>query len=282
MIIKIYGERNTGTNYLASLIERNISFIELRENACAISPVDSSIALSKMGKLGWKHRLVSAQHLQKNDIRRESILIITLTKNPYSWLLSLHRRPYAPIHKRKSIVSFDDRGVPHPYAGCNIKLIKLIKKCGRLGWIFLSKFSQWCEYEKLAFSDFIRTKWHIQFNEGCDKCFKNPVQLWNLKNNAYLELAKHYNVLSFTYESLLAFPENTIRKIFDHLGVTLERFENISSAAKKEDDASKNYSFYRNYYLGECWKKQLSKKDIQYISSQLDPAVMRSFGYKFL
>ncbi len=282
MIIKIYGERNTGTNYLESLIERNINFTKPKEGACIASSADSFVALSKMRRLGWKHRLVSARHLQEEGIQRESIFVITLTKNPYSWLLSLHKRPYAPIHKRKNIVSFDNNGVPYPYTGCNVKIVKLIRKCGRWGWIFLSKFSQWCEYEKLTFSDFIRAKWHVQFNEGYGKYFKNPVELWNVKNNAYLELSAHYHVLSLTYEDLLDSPENAVRKIFNNIGMVLEKFENVFDAAKKQDQSFKDHSFYRNYYLNECWKTQLSQKDIRWISSQLDPRVMRSYGYRFL
>lgn len=51
--------------------------------------------------LGWKHACISsAEELRHDDILKRDIYFISLTKNPYSWLLSLHRKPYSHQHKR--------------------------------------------------------------------------------------------------------------------------------------------------------------------------------------
>ena len=255
------------------ICEKNGSAVTI---ASACPPVD----LQHLGELGWKHHLASAQFLHKKNIGREAILILTLTKNPYSWLLSLHNRPYAPINLRAGVRVVGKNGQSRRLwmQEC---LTRLATCFGRRMRLFLSHYPRWCMYKKLEFSDFIRTKWFTEFHEGRDEGFKNAIELWNIKNQAYLELAKHYDVMLLTYEELLASPEMILQKIAHRLGCPLKPFENIQSAAKKEDK-TKNYQYYREYYLQEHWRKKLSQQDIQWISSQLDPAVMAAFGYSFL
>jgi len=286
MLIKIYGERNTGTNYLEQLLRKHLPFLSAQGQDNPVM-ASSSIFFEKaqdLKQLGWKHRLIEKNFLQPLILEKHNALIVTITKNPYSWLLSLHKRPYAPIHLRTRVISFDENGVPRPHTDRNIKIIRNIKKLGHFGRVFLSRFPQWSEYEEISFGNFIRAKWFTQFNEGCGAGFKNPIELWNIKNKAYLELAKDYNVISLTYEELLASPKGALQKIAEILGCSLESFENIYSAAKKEDQGNgeKNYQSYQEYYLQEQWRKKLNSLDIRWISSQLDKEVMRTFGYQLL
>ncbi|MCB0166338.1 MAG: hypothetical protein KDI79_19060 [Anaerolineae bacterium] len=52
--------------------------------------------------LGWKHSLVKpVDQLRQYTICSDSLLFLTLTKNPYSWLLSLYRRPYHHLWREK-------------------------------------------------------------------------------------------------------------------------------------------------------------------------------------
>lgn len=286
MLIKIYGERNTGTNYLEKLLWNHLPDLELQKNE-KFSIMPSSILLSHeedLKQLGWKHRLLDANFLELLNIEKNNLLILTLTKNPYSWLLSLHKRPYAPIHLRNRVISFDEQGNPYPHTDRNIKFIRKLRKYGRWGRLFLSRYPQWSEYEEITFHDFIRARWFTQFNEGCDNGFKHPVELWNVKNKAYLELAKHYNALTLTYEELLADPKNTLQKIANQLNCSLESFNNIETAAKHEDieNKDKNHQFYRDYYLNERWRNQLTQNDYTWISPRLDPEVINAFGYELL
>ena len=86
--LKIYGEQNSGTIYLYWLIKRNLD-VELDE-----SPV-----------LGWKHRLAPSED-EIPEENKESTLFVCLVKNPYSWLLSMHKRPYH--HESLKKLSFSD------------------------------------------------------------------------------------------------------------------------------------------------------------------------------
>ncbi len=72
--IQIYGERNSGTNYLHFLLEHNIKNI-------------------KVGyKYGWKHGFAKVDQM-KDQVNAED-LIICLFKDPYSWLVSMHGKPH--------------------------------------------------------------------------------------------------------------------------------------------------------------------------------------------
>lgn len=73
--IKIYAERNTGTAYLEWLLQKNLK-VEL---------LDGII-------LGWKRRIAPQENELIDAIKKE-VLFICLIKNPYSWLLSMHRNP---------------------------------------------------------------------------------------------------------------------------------------------------------------------------------------------
>jgi len=281
VLVKIYGERNTGTHYLMQLLLNHVDVLEKNGSLVTVATEQPITKLRRPGELGWKHRLASKEFLQKKGVNRDEVLIVALVKNPYSWLLSLHRRSYTPIHLRAEMRRKRADGTSKRQPFLDRCFIKLMACFGRRARIYLSQSSRWCIYEYLKFSDFIRAKWFAEFHEGKDEGFVNAIELWNEKNKAYVELAKHYNVLLLTYEELLASPEATLRKITDRLGCQFQEFKNIYAAAKTEDKG-KSHDYYCDYYLNERWKKKLSLEDIRWISSQLDPKVMEVFEYKLL
>jgi hypothetical protein len=106
--IKIYGERHTSSNYLSRLIELNLEVEELPGTAPKRLRTikrflgarqwlrDRHFARTFDENLGWKHMLVaSAQVIASTEVMaRDGVAILTLTKNPYSWLQSMYRSPY--------------------------------------------------------------------------------------------------------------------------------------------------------------------------------------------
>ena len=96
--VKIFGERNTGTNYLTKLIENNFE-VEILRGAISKGSVftfrewtkDLFFKFSRSSNLGWKHSIIDLNLVLNH---KEKPIIITLTKNPYSFLLSLYNRPY--------------------------------------------------------------------------------------------------------------------------------------------------------------------------------------------
>lgn len=173
--VKIYGERNTGTNYLSRLIAINLHIRQLR----GIVPNSGFWRTSEFTKnlyfslhsnntLGWKHQLVSPQRIVSGN-HTTNIGFVTLTKNPYSFLLSLYKRPYH--YKGARPGSFYD---------------------------FLS--SKWYLQKR---------------DNCKKPYYNNPIELWNFKNRSYMDLKIKMDLqtINLTYEGLLADPEIVIENI---------------------------------------------------------------------
>ena len=97
-----YGERNSGTRYLRALIQKNFN-VELviaktpkeysnRIRECE-AEIDSYFYTNFNSSLGWKHQLAPSVD-QLKGIELPDIFFLTISKNPYSWLLSMYKRPY--------------------------------------------------------------------------------------------------------------------------------------------------------------------------------------------
>jgi hypothetical protein len=85
--LKVYGERNSGTIYLEWLLRKNFE-IEILETP----------------ETGWKHRIAPSQ--EEIAVLEKDIHFVCLVKNPYSWLISMHKRPY--MHEELKKLSFSD------------------------------------------------------------------------------------------------------------------------------------------------------------------------------
>lgn len=118
MNIKVYGERNSGTRALDQVLRRNSNSRVLPGTAVELdadylsridqaarkipgcstleklilreSVIDKVFEDGERESLGWKHSSPPLSLLM--DVR--NICIIFLVKNPYSWLLSLAKKPY--------------------------------------------------------------------------------------------------------------------------------------------------------------------------------------------
>lgn len=247
-IIKVYGERNTGTNYLHDLIAENLQ-IELLPGIMPSSFVfrqkfllrqefiiDLYDRLTYHKTLGWKHALVAdkEQILKSKVYNDKKIFFVTITKNPYSWLLSLYMRPY------------------------HLKVNK-----------------------DMSFREFIQMPWESVSRERSKKIFENPIQLWNEKNRAYMELGKNFDTVNVTYEDLLYSPEAIVEKIKDRFSLNnkSDGFKNIMDSTKSE---STKFEDYRDYYLQEAWKEKLADDDIGFINQFLNKEILEYFKYEMI
>jgi hypothetical protein len=184
--------------------------------------------------LGWKHTRVKPEsELRRYDILQNGICFVTVTKNPYSWLLSMHRRPY------------------HRYYG-----------------------------EKPDFHTFLRSPWKTVGRDNYESVLRDPVELWNIKNKSYLRL-KSLETANITSESVLADPKALIDRLSDSFSIPKSDnyFSNLDESTKEK---SKNFDYYRDYYLNERWKDELSDESISIINSRLDRNLVDYFGYELL
>lgn len=74
--VKIYGARNSGTIFLEWLVNKNLD----------VKTLDTY-------DLGWKHRVAPVEE-ELTKKMKDDVVFLCLVKNPYSWLLSMHKRPY--------------------------------------------------------------------------------------------------------------------------------------------------------------------------------------------
>lgn len=244
--VKLYGERNTGTNYLEKLIRRNLDL----ELLSGVEPGwvmflhrcyrrhelirDLYFNLFFRSHLAWKHSFADPDRLEQVGCRKREVLFVTTTKNPYSWLLSLHRKPYL-------------QHMP----------------------------------ENPDFLAFLRRPWHAVGRDGDLRLYRSPVDLWNRKNASYARLAEALPTVQVRYEDLVCDPAEVVASIRRVSGCTDpgDTFENVTTSTK---DNRKDYDFYRDYYLNDRWRDSLSMESIEEINSRLDPSVAGHYGYEFL
>lgn len=241
--IKIFGERNTGTRYLQTLIERNLDV------RCLTGVVpewvkrigghrgrDVFFRVTYPRNLGQKHSLVAPpEELKRLPGFSNELVILTLTKNPYSWLLSLHKRPYNRSMKIES------------------------------------------------FEEFLTTPWPDSHErERLDRPHANAVEIWNRKNAAYLRLADQVRCRNLRYEDLVLDPEATLTSIADRFDIPVRGpFRPLDESTKNEGGA-KDFAWYRDHYGHERWREQLAPSAVKLINERLDPALVTAFGYELI
>jgi len=246
-LLKLYGERNTGTNYLEELIRLNLHAETLRN----IEPrlieilqmplpgknflVDLYFSLTNKNNLGWKHMLtLPAASYFPRTIDARPIHIITITKNPYSWLLSLYKRPH---HYRGRLPS--------------------------------------------TFEEFLVTPWRTVERENSPRYFSSPVELWNQKNAAYLGLSQYFQVRNVRYEDFLVDYQAVLMSLMEafSIGRINQSFLNVEQSTKNDP---MRFDDYKRYYLGELWKNDLSTESIRLINDRLDRDIVKKYNYEII
>jgi len=246
---KLYAERNTGSRYLARLVEHNL--------ACRLLPGTVPSRVRRLqalvpGKnrvrdlyfertyaenLGWKHSQADIERMLALGPALDGIHFLLLFKNPYSWLLSMTKRPY---HRQGS---------------------------GPL--------------EAQDLESFLTAPWTTVGRENGPPVYRDVVDLWNRKNRSYLAVAERFPATPLNYERLLADPAaamDTIRRD-SNCEWRSASFENLSESTKER---GKDSAFYRDYYLNERWKEYLTPVQIELTNQRLDHGLVERLGYRIL
>lgn len=244
--LKIYGERNTNTNYMSELIRLNLNVTEV---SGVVPPVilkaqkilpgkellrDAYFRLNYRKNLGWKHACVKCPgEFMRYEIVKSISGFLTITKNPYSWLLSLYRRPYHQYYK-----------------------------------------------DSPSFEAFLLRKWKTVGRDNIKGCVENPIMLWNIKNRSYLQLDRE-RTINTTTEKVFEAPEEIIQKISRDFNIE-RKSENFLDYGRSTKDKSKDGDYYRKYYLSEKWREGLSDEAVAIINETIDKKLMRHFDYSLL
>ena len=241
--LKIYGERNTGTNYLDQLIGMNYGIQSLPGNPPEqLWPFNATFRGSDLFReawhhatfyknLGWKHTRIAFPKFANAFSRFDHLHIICLFKNPYSWILSLHKRPY--------------------------------HLSGHVG---------------LRLEDFLSLPCRARLREHTRGKVKNVVELWNIKARSYLECQQKWNAKFVFYETILSDWLQVLKDIETHFQWEQpSSYMNIERGTKGEN---KSFDDYNRYYLNEEWRNSLTKEAITIINNDLDFDLVRKLGYK--
>jgi len=256
--VKIYGERNSGTNFASELIEANLD-VGLRPGTVPARrkyfywPLRRLLG-RKLGtkfversidryhrrhfaeNLGWKHAQIPTFDGPDNPFP-STTLYVTVTKNPYAWLLSLYRRPYGlqdlPI----------DPGT-------------------------------------LTFREFLQVPWRTFGRELGPAFYPNAIAMWNEKTKSYRKLSGYGPVVHGRYEAILADPAAFVEAVARRCGRKLPAKIRLIEHSTKKDGW--NLNDYREYYLQELWRNKLTPDELALINRTLDPEVVVAAGYKMI
>lgn len=254
--VKVFGERNTGTNFLNQLLRLNTSLKVLghggnqscvvkTESICKASNVVSPLAKkfifermidaerSKefMENYGWKHAAVSWPKLKASE-KYDETLFVCIIRNPWRFLTALHRRPYSLL--------------PPPSGD---------------------------------FSSFLRSPLVANVRDGLDDAFLiDPVELWNQKVNSYhlLKRQSSQNVLVVYYEEIVEDIEVFMNMLGELCGL---EFGSLVIPMKSTKGETKNFSDYRLEVQNYNPLDAMSKADADYICTRVDKNLIDQSPY---
>jgi hypothetical protein len=253
--IKVFGERNTGTNFVEKVIRPNLAcelcagnlsktrrwyyyaVYRLLPYETARRIVEASRDLEYKKKfqieLGWKHaKLPNLPDGTQGYPTGTGF--IAVVKNPYSWLLSMHARPYQKAIKTQT-----------------------------------------------SFSAFLREPWPTVGREHAERLsYDNPIQMWNDKVASYYTLHKYGPSIIVRYEDVLESVEAFVARI--STAFSLKPHETLIIPSKSTKPDGRTTEDICNYYRSELWRAKLRDDDVEYINTHLDKELAISLGYQIL
>ncbi|MEL6957328.1 MAG: hypothetical protein AAGL89_00085 [Pseudomonadota bacterium] len=256
-MLKIYGERNTGTNYLTALMESNFEALILSgrvddrywpvrvtrrlrrywpqvAHKLHESARDRYFSRTFHHNLGWKHMNPDPQRI--GDEALKSVRFVMVVKNPYAWLCSLFKRPY--------------------HVGA----------------------------KDVQFSDFLNRRLDVmERRENIGPNQLTPVEVWNAKIRGYRELvvaADHAMIVS--YEDFLRDEQRMLSTVAQTLQIPQKSIYVPIGGGIKRDDADLTTNYYADFYLNERWRDNLTAAHIEQINALLDDELVKSVGYEMI
>ena len=259
--LKVFGERNSGTQFTTQLIRKNYHCevvpgtlheatkgyrdeIEERVDKSISDPasrlwavqalMDDYFAGNLWLTLGWKHAAPDVQTIAAlPDL--DNHIFVTITKNPYAWVLSMYRRPYE-------------------YLGLT---------------------------QKKTLDEFIAEPWLTVRRENAPAIIQSPVELWSIKASAYQQLTGICDVLHVRYEDVISEPGEFLNRLSRKLVKRNPEF-NLDIQGTKAGNEHRGLEYYQDYYLNERWRDLLNDEQIRAINQYLNPVVVRACGYEII
>lgn len=253
--VKIYGERNTGTHFIAKIIRLNYKCRQLVGTAGLSKEslakhldglpleqrlkvremlIDERVKSSLNSSFGWKHGCVDFEVLQREHTCSANTLFVVVHKHPSDWLTSFYRKPY---NNSESL-------------------------------------------RRLTFAEFLRRPWAGSAKENLPRPFaENPVDLWNIKHKSWLSLqGRGYKTIYLKNSDFLASFEEALKP----LSMYLRRKNpngpliNVTRATKGSTDS---ISQLKLKYVETPPFAGYSEQDRMFVQAKLDLTILSKLGY---
>jgi len=247
--VKIFGERNTGTNALARIIEANSAARCLPATSGELNPLLGRIGNSEWlpgkrmrerlldsvfeGKgplCAWKHCATNFPDAAPFD----GVLVLFTVRHPASWLASLFKRPY-----------------------------------------------QLLERQPATLAEFLDSKWETVGRERLGRASFRPLELLQAKLDSYSSFADKLSERGIAHR-FVRFEDIVLNQaeLYSTIGPELENaradFHELETSTK---DRSKTLDDYRDYYGNERWRDALAGLEVS-IDTQVDWGKFERFGYR--
>lgn len=249
--VKIFGERNTGTNALSRIIEENSAARCLPATSGELDPL-----LGRIGNAAWlpgkrmRERLLDSvfegkgplcawKHCATNfpdAVAFDGVLVLFMVRHPGSWLVSLFRRPYQRLERHPSTLA-----------------------------------------------EFLDSKWETAGRERLGRARFRPLELLQVKLDSYFSFAEKLAERGIPHR-FLRFEDIVLdqRGLYSSIAPELENarsaFRELQTSTK---DRSKTLEDYRDYYDNERWREALTGLEPS-IDRQVDWPKFQRFGYRRL
>lgn len=250
MRVKIYGERNTGTQMMRELLRTNgvedlwpgtiaelgdmqrVAALDRAERPDADralireAVIDDLFAAAFDRSLGWKHGIPDPARLPAPGSGTHYVVTV---KDPYAWVVSMARRPHHNL------------------------------LTGNRG----------------SLEAFLASPWITCGRDNAPRHLGSVVDLWTLKYRAWLALADSRPATVVRYEDLLLEP-GTLTGLAARLDPQAGRPWRLPVEVPNN---ANDLSFYRDYYARRRWRDGLSAAAVDMIAGRLDPGLMERLGY---
>jgi hypothetical protein len=102
----IIGERNSGTNWVSSILAKNFvdgKLLGLSNN----NNIYKKFRGLYTSEFGWKHGFLRRDLIEARLSKANQVVFVVILRNPYSWILSMKKLPHhAPDHNGVSLMQF--------------------------------------------------------------------------------------------------------------------------------------------------------------------------------
>ncbi len=256
VIIKVFGERNTGTRAVSLMLAR-MPHVQRRVGQRVSPLINGQVEAAILAEMRGSWRRLYLHALRDEAAARESakdpwkhaapvltpemaaagVRTICMHRNPYSWFLSFARRPYH---------------LKGPPAN--------------------------------SLDAFLHRPWMTERREGVGAVLASPMQLWTLK----LAAAERYRVAALdedlpcefiAFETFVQDRRAVLEQVLSDMDTCCEGLADLEENTKPGDA---NLDTLAKYYAKEAWKQDLTQPLVAGINALVDWDLAGRLGYEAL